>query len=920
MALYTEAVQQLYVAYFSRPADAAGLAYWENVVTAANGDTSAVSAAFAASQEYKDTFAGQSAYQVINTIYMNLFGRPAEAAALTFWGQGLLNGNFTIDNAVTAIADGAQGTDETAYNSKVAAATAFTAALDTPAEMIGYNGTAANNAAKTWLAGITTDEGMKAATEAAALNTTVGAVTNPPIVGQAFNVAPGVDTLVGTSANDTFNARNVNAEGNPATTLNAFDAIDGGAGTDTLNIYADGTNNMSLPTSAVITNIENVNVFNTGATAANLGNLARYTGVTNFNQNGTAAAAVTNLGTNTTATFTGTSTNAAALSVTAAAAAASAKIALSGVTGNAVGSAAVAPTPGTPANDGPDNLPGTADDVAAVPGTPGTPAVIVNQATVNVAGAALSSVTVSGTVAKADADSSTAGSLALNVRAGAADGVSVDKVSVNSTLRTTLTVTEGAGTTSGKVTSVDASASTGAILYNAASTVSTIATGTGNDNVTISFATVAASGTTAAKNASVSTGAGNDTITVLTTGTGLTTVDGGAGNDTINVTKVNGAALNINGGDGNDTIAITGTLATTDVIDGGAGTDTISVAGAATRGADDFIVFNKLVKGFETIKFTGATAEGALDASLLAANYTTIDLNANAVVSNVGTQSLVANGTLTATTAGTDVAKEVFAGTLNITSKANGTVNANADVVKLAVTAGTSAVTTTLGGDAQSAIVTLTKGATNAGADTAAAVVVNTGTADAHLSSLTLSGNGAATVTNGAGSKLVNVDASALASKVNLGATAGAATTGLVYTSNNAAVETIKLGAGVDTVTLNASTYGKMDTVTGLNLVLAADGTIDTAKSDDLNIAGINGGVSKFTTTQTDLDLALKDAAAYTVGGVARNVVVFQLGGDTYVYSDVGTVNSVDAADVVVKLTGTIDLDALILTLGGPVA
>ena len=81
-----------------------------------------------------------------------------------------------------------------------------------------------------------------------------------------------------------------------------------------------------------------------------------------------------------------------------------------------------------------------------------------------------------------------------------------------------------------------------------------------------------------------------------------------------------------------------------------------------------------------------------------------------------------------------------------------------------------------------------------------------------------------------------------------------------------------------------------------------------TSASDHLSV-GVTG-FEKFTTTQTDLDLALKDAAAS-----AKDSLVFQLGGDTYVYHDAGTVGQIDAADTVVKLTGTVDLDALVLSL-----
>jgi hypothetical protein len=52
---YHVAIEQLYVAYFNRPADRAGLAYWEAVAQARQGDLAGMSAAFAASTEYRTT-------------------------------------------------------------------------------------------------------------------------------------------------------------------------------------------------------------------------------------------------------------------------------------------------------------------------------------------------------------------------------------------------------------------------------------------------------------------------------------------------------------------------------------------------------------------------------------------------------------------------------------------------------------------------------------------------------------------------------------------------------------------------------------------------------------------------------------------------------------------------------------------------
>lgn len=53
MSAAAVSIQKLYVAYFSRPADIAGLIYWEGVMAEAKSSTAAVSATFATSAEYK---------------------------------------------------------------------------------------------------------------------------------------------------------------------------------------------------------------------------------------------------------------------------------------------------------------------------------------------------------------------------------------------------------------------------------------------------------------------------------------------------------------------------------------------------------------------------------------------------------------------------------------------------------------------------------------------------------------------------------------------------------------------------------------------------------------------------------------------------------------------------------------------------
>lgn len=138
MADQTIAVQQLYVAYFSRPADVAGLAYWSNVLNTNAAGIQQASAAFAASAEYKAAYSQNTNEQIVATVYTHLFGRTAEAAGVNFWADALNRHLITIDNVVTQIAAGAQGTDKFAYEAKTGVSVAFTQHLDQPFEATAY--------------------------------------------------------------------------------------------------------------------------------------------------------------------------------------------------------------------------------------------------------------------------------------------------------------------------------------------------------------------------------------------------------------------------------------------------------------------------------------------------------------------------------------------------------------------------------------------------------------------------------------------------------------------------------------------------------------------------------------------------------------------------------------------------------------
>ncbi len=198
VATHVAAVQELYVAYFGRPADVAGLDYWTNVVEAQGGSTAAVSASFATQPEYVVAFYQKTNAQIVDQIYANMFARAGSTTdGRAYWVDLLNKGTVGISTIVAEVAKGAQGADAEAVENKVAAATAFTNALDTSAEQAGYSGASALALAKAFITGVTTDATLTTAIAPANLNAQVAAVVK---AGTPFTVNSGLAAL--DAAND----------------------------------------------------------------------------------------------------------------------------------------------------------------------------------------------------------------------------------------------------------------------------------------------------------------------------------------------------------------------------------------------------------------------------------------------------------------------------------------------------------------------------------------------------------------------------------------------------------------------------------------------------------------------------------------------------------------------------------------------
>lgn len=168
MAVTTKDIQQLYIAYFNRPADFQGLKFQVNAANATSFE--AVAEGFANSPEFKLTYAGLSDADYVNALYVNLFGRPAESGGKAFWLDLLKKGVVTHGSLALELLKGAINQDKVTIANKVAATEAFYSTMESSGKADYYAGSKIHAQAKQWLSGVTTTESFKAATSPATLH------------------------------------------------------------------------------------------------------------------------------------------------------------------------------------------------------------------------------------------------------------------------------------------------------------------------------------------------------------------------------------------------------------------------------------------------------------------------------------------------------------------------------------------------------------------------------------------------------------------------------------------------------------------------------------------------------------------------------------------------------------------------------
>jgi len=277
-AVYNSTVQGFYLSYYGRPADPAGLTFWTGQLAAAGGNLSSILNAFGTSAEATRRYGTGTTESKIQAVYQQTFGRAADATGLAFYNTEITAGRITLIDMSKRIIDGATGDDVAIRNNRTSAAQSFTDKLVTDAQKAGYSGSGAEDAARSWVTTVTKD----AATVTAAVATADATISG--LLPQAFSLTTGTDKFTGSAGNDTITG---GSNALAATdTLQAADQIDGGAGSDTINLSISKNFSGFTVGTGFLKNVETVNITN-GATSTPYSFTARaVSDVTAYNVSG----------------------------------------------------------------------------------------------------------------------------------------------------------------------------------------------------------------------------------------------------------------------------------------------------------------------------------------------------------------------------------------------------------------------------------------------------------------------------------------------------------------------------------------------------------------------------------------------------------------------------------------------------------
>lgn len=728
--------------------------------------------------------------------------------------------------------------------------------------------------------------------DTAAINTAVAADTSFDTLAElvaAYNALAnpsdfdaGVNNFTGTDADTTYNAGLTAAGGN---TLNALDSLDGGAGSDTLNVSI-----ATAVTPGAITNVETINVTFTGAVALNLTQMSGATALTNIGSS--ALGSVTNIG-----------STGAALTVADNAVGATFAYKATSVTGD---SDAISLTLNNATGAATTTITGAIETINLV-STGGANSITLDAGatTLNVSGseavtlAAASTVLASATTIDA---SDATGAVTLASDAGAATAVTVtggagaDALTLAGTNTATDTVSGGAGndriifTTDladadvisggagtdtlvgddGQLAGLTTANNVTGIEVLEASTVLATTLTVANVDSSISSVTLAAG----ANAGTVAMGAGSQTLTLGTTNAGALTVNdtGLATDDTLTITaatgdnSMGGQALTVGGFEtvnfstGTNSLAASHETVSTVAVNGdpdSAGTNTsatLNLSGAANFTTTGAITVGDATTGTGTINAADMTGNFVMGAAAVGATTITGGAGSDTILGEDLASTLTGGAGVDAITGGS-AADTIYGGA------GNDTLNGSA--------AATAAAADTVYGEA--------------GNDTFAYT-------DAELTA-------AVTLDGGAGTDILQMDDITAVADAQLANKSSIETVTSAATGMNVTLDTNAQAMGVTTITLAGTAGGGIaDSVTlGANLTNDITVNIDAAVAADTNgVVGTN--YTGTLTANVAVDTAINADAGVTTtltGGTGTSDTL-NIVGDTYTAAQLASVTAIE--------------------------
>lgn len=121
-------LQQLYIGYFGRAADQAGLNFWLGAINNDGLSLANVHAAFVNSAEYNAQYEGLTVGDKVAAVYQNVLGRAADAEGAAFWTKAIEDGTITEDQLIEGLLSGLSTKDAQTISNKIVVANYYTSA------------------------------------------------------------------------------------------------------------------------------------------------------------------------------------------------------------------------------------------------------------------------------------------------------------------------------------------------------------------------------------------------------------------------------------------------------------------------------------------------------------------------------------------------------------------------------------------------------------------------------------------------------------------------------------------------------------------------------------------------------------------------------------------------------------------------